>query len=75
MPDAPRPIALLTHPGAGQGRGARARAVALPRLRDAGLEVLDLVGGTAEEAAGLGRAGKALAEEVTWDRAISRLLS
>ncbi|WP_028473096.1 diacylglycerol/lipid kinase family protein [Nocardioides alkalitolerans] len=55
MPDAPRPIALLTHPGAGRGRGARARAVALPRLRDAGLEVLDLVGGTAEEAAGLAR--------------------
>ena len=29
----------------------------------------------ADEAAGLGRAGKALADEVTWDRAIARLLS
>jgi glycosyltransferase involved in cell wall biosynthesis len=28
-----------------------------------------------EEAAGLGAAGKALADEVTWDRAIARLLS
>jgi glycosyltransferase involved in cell wall biosynthesis len=27
------------------------------------------------EAASFGRAGKALAEEVTWDRAIARLLS
>lgn len=55
MPDAARQIALLTHPGAGRGRGARARAVVLPRLRRAGFEVLDLVGGSAEEATVLAR--------------------
>ncbi|MFW6774966.1 diacylglycerol/lipid kinase family protein [Nocardioides sp. CPCC 205120] len=50
-----RRIALLTHPGAGRGRGAHARAVVLPRLRRAGFEVLDLVGGSAEEASVLAR--------------------
>ncbi|MDN7122213.1 sphingosine kinase [Nocardioides sp. ChNu-153] len=50
-----RRIALLTHPGAGRGRGAAAREVALPRLRRAGFEVLDLVGGSAEEASALAR--------------------
>lgn len=39
-----RRIALLTNPTSGKGRGARARAVALPRLRAAGFEVDDLVG-------------------------------
>ena len=32
-----REIALLTNPTAGKGRGARARAAVLPRLRDAGV--------------------------------------
>lgn len=45
-----RRIALLTHPGAGRGRGARAREVVLPRLRDAGFAVLDLVGRDVDEA-------------------------
>ncbi|WP_447645890.1 diacylglycerol/lipid kinase family protein [Nocardioides zeae] len=45
-----RRIALLTHPGAGRGRGARAREVVLPRLRDAGFTVLDLVGRDVDEA-------------------------
>ncbi len=45
-----RRIGLLTHPGAGRGRGGRAREVVLPRLRDAGFAVLDLVGRDADEA-------------------------
>lgn len=45
-----RRIALLTHPGAGRGRGVRAREVVLPRLRDAGFTVLDLVGRDVDEA-------------------------
>ena len=45
-----RSIALLTNPTAGKGRGARAAAVALPRLRDAGFTVRDLVGRDADEA-------------------------
>ena len=45
-----RSIALLTNPTAGKGRGARAAAVALPRLRDAGFAVRDLVGRDADEA-------------------------
>ncbi|GAB3084604.1 YegS/Rv2252/BmrU family lipid kinase [Nocardioides zeae] len=57
-----RRIALLTHPGAGRGRGARARSVVLPRLRDAGFEVLDLVGRDVDEARRL--AGAAVADGV-----------
>jgi diacylglycerol kinase (ATP) len=34
-----REIALLTNPTSGKGRGAAARAAALPRLRAAGFEV------------------------------------
>lgn len=45
-----RRIALLTHPGAGRGRGARARSLVLPRLRDAGFDVVDLVGRDVDEA-------------------------
>ena len=46
-------IALLTNPVAGRGRGARARAAALPRLRDAGFVVRDLQGSDADEALAL----------------------
>lgn len=46
-------IALLTNPVAGRGRGARARAAALPRLRDAGFVVRDLQGSDADEARAL----------------------
>nr|WP_174267814.1 diacylglycerol kinase family protein [Nocardioides zeae] len=52
----------MTHPGAGRGRGARARSVVLPRLRDAGFEVLDLVGRDVDEARRL--AGAAVADGV-----------
>lgn len=52
----PREIALLTNPTAGKGRGAAARAVALPRLRDAGFVVRDLQGADADEALDLARA-------------------
>jgi diacylglycerol kinase (ATP) len=55
----PREIALLTNPTAGKGRGARARAVALPRLREAGLAVRDLQGRDADEALDLARAAVA----------------
>jgi diacylglycerol kinase (ATP) len=54
-----REIALLTNPTAGKGRGARARAAALPRLRDAGFVVRDLVGRDADEALDLARAAVA----------------
>jgi len=45
-----RHIALLTNPTAGKGRGARARDIALTRLRGAGLEVEDLTGSDVAEA-------------------------
>lgn len=48
-------VALLTNPTSGKGRGARGRAAALDVLRGTDLEVLDLVGRDAEEAAGLAR--------------------
>jgi diacylglycerol kinase (ATP) len=54
-----REIALLTNPTAGKGQGATARAVALPRLRDAGFVVRDLVGADADEALDLARAAVA----------------
>jgi diacylglycerol kinase (ATP) len=50
-----RRIALLTNPTSGKGKGARAAARALPRLREAGFAVSDLVGRDAEEAADLAR--------------------
>ena len=50
-----REIALLTNPTSGKGRGARARAVALGRLRDAGFTVRDLAGRDADEALDLAR--------------------
>lgn len=45
-----RRIGLLTNPDAGRGRGARAREVVVPRLRRAGLDVLDLVGSDVDDA-------------------------
>ncbi len=50
-----REIALLTNPTAGKGRGARAREIALPRLRAAGFAVRNLVGRDADEALDLAR--------------------
>ena len=55
MPDHPREIALLTNPTAGKGYGARARDLALVRLRDAGLVVRNLVGRDGDEALDLAR--------------------
>jgi diacylglycerol kinase (ATP) len=54
-----REIALLTNPHAGKGRGIRTAAIALPRLRDAGIRVRNLVGRDADEALDLARAGVA----------------
>ena len=45
-----REIALLTNPHAGRGRGTRTAACALPRLKEAGLEVRSLVGRDGDEA-------------------------
>jgi len=55
----PREIALLTNPTAGKGRGGRARAAVLERLRGAGLHVRDLSGQDADEALDLARAAVA----------------
>jgi diacylglycerol kinase (ATP) len=55
----PREIALLTNPTSGKGRGAAAREAALPRLRQAGFEVRDLVGADADESLDLARAAVA----------------
>jgi diacylglycerol kinase (ATP) len=55
----PRQIALLTNPTAGKGRGGRARAAVLERLRGAGLGVRDLSGRDADEALDLARAAVA----------------
>ncbi|WP_028652120.1 diacylglycerol kinase [Nocardioides halotolerans] len=51
-----RDIALLTNPTSGKGRGGRARAAVLERLRGAGLSVRDLSGRDADEALDLARA-------------------
>jgi diacylglycerol kinase (ATP) len=51
-----RDIALLTNPTAGKGRGGKARAAVLERLRGAGLSVRDLSGQDADEALDLARA-------------------
>jgi diacylglycerol kinase (ATP) len=48
-----RRIALLTNPAAGKGKGRRTAAIALPRLREAGYAVQELVGADADEAAEL----------------------
>jgi len=53
--DSSREIAFLTNPTSGKGRGAKARARALPRLRDAGFVVRNLEGRDADEALELAR--------------------
>ncbi|MDN5893409.1 MAG: diacylglycerol kinase [Nocardioides sp.] len=50
-----REIAFLTNPTAGKGRGLRAAALAVPRLRSAGFSVREYVGRDAAEAAALAR--------------------
>ncbi|GAB3767104.1 diacylglycerol kinase (ATP) [Nocardioides ginsengisegetis] len=55
MTGSSREIALLTNPTSGKGKGARARAAVLPRLRAAGIAVRDLQGGNADEALDLAR--------------------
>ncbi len=54
-----REIALLTNPTSGKGRGAAARAAALPRFRAAGFEVRDLQGADAAEGLELARSAVA----------------
>jgi diacylglycerol kinase (ATP) len=49
-------IAVLTNPTSGKGRGAQVVEQALPRLRDAGYVVRNLVGRDADEALDLARA-------------------
>lgn len=60
MSTSTRRIAFLTNPIAGKGRGARAAAIAVPRLRRAGIEVQELVGEDGGDAEALAR--RALAE-------------
>ncbi len=55
-------IVFLTNPTAGKGKASRARDVAVPRLREAGLDVRSLAGSDADEALGLAR--KAVADGV-----------
>lgn len=50
-----REIALLTNPTSGKGRGRRTAAIALPRLREAGFAVRELLGEDAGEALHLAR--------------------
>jgi diacylglycerol kinase (ATP) len=49
-------IAVLTNPSSGKGRGTQIAEQALPRLRDAGYVVRNLVGRDADEALDLARA-------------------
>ena len=55
MSDSPREVALLTNPTAGRGKGVRAGAAALQRLREAGLSVRSLVGRDSDESLDLAR--------------------
>jgi diacylglycerol kinase (ATP) len=50
-----REIALLTNPTSGKGRGRRTAAIALPRLREAGFVVHELVGDDGAQALHLAR--------------------
>jgi diacylglycerol kinase (ATP) len=54
-----REIALLTNPTSGRGKGARTAAIALPRFREAGVQVHDLRGRDADEARELAAAAMA----------------
>jgi diacylglycerol kinase (ATP) len=51
----PQEIALLTNPTSGKGKGGRTVDTVLPRLRDAGYVVRNLVGRDADEALDLAR--------------------
>ena len=53
--DVARQIALLTNPTSGKGKGRRTAAIALPRLKEAGFEVQELVGDHAADALDLAR--------------------
>lgn len=57
-----RQIALLTNPTSGKGKGARARDIALPRLREAGFSVRPIEGRDADEALQLAK--QAVAEGI-----------
>jgi diacylglycerol kinase (ATP) len=57
-----RQIALLTNPTSGKGKGRRTAAIALPRLKEAGFEVTELVSRDANDALDLAR--KAVADGV-----------
>lgn len=48
-------IAMLVNPSSGRGRGARNAPLAARRLRERGLRVTELIGGSAEESASLAR--------------------
>jgi diacylglycerol kinase (ATP) len=48
-------IALLTNPTSGKGKGARCAEIVLPRLRQAGYDVRNLAGASADEALDLAR--------------------
>jgi diacylglycerol kinase (ATP) len=58
----PQEIALLTNPTSGKGRGSRTVDEVLPRLRDAGFVVRNLVGRDADEALELAR--QCVADEI-----------
>ena len=58
----PPEIALLTNPTSGKGKGARIVDQVLPRLRDAGYTVRNLIGRDADEALDLAR--QCVADEV-----------
>ena len=51
----PQEIALLTNPTSGKGKGGRVHADVLPRLRDAGFVVRNLIGRDVDEALDLAR--------------------
>ncbi|MQW75171.1 diacylglycerol kinase [Nocardioides sp. dk4132] len=55
----PRDIAVLSNPTSGKGRGARARALTIQRLHQAGVHVRDLAGADAAESGALARAAVA----------------
>jgi diacylglycerol kinase (ATP) len=58
----PQEIALLTNPTSGKGKGGRTLDMVLPRLRDAGYVVRNLIGRDADEALDLAR--QCVADEV-----------
>ncbi|MEI6621343.1 MAG: diacylglycerol kinase [Actinomycetes bacterium] len=51
-----RNVALLVNPTSGKGRGGKNAPIAVDRLRERGLIVSEIIGGSAEESAALARA-------------------